>query len=318
LADALYDVAPWTLASSSGFRNRLEGWISGPQLHNLVHVWVGGSMGPMSSPNDPVFFLHHCFVDKLWADWQRLHTGAGYLPVSGAAPGHNLGDAMQPWAGRGETITPASRLDHHALGYAYDTEPECGLPTLKFRDDIPTLKFADDFPTLKFADDFPTLKFRDDLPTLKFLDDPPTLKFVDDPGTLKFIDDGGTLKAIDDVKQPVLDVQDPGGKFQTDPIGQPTNPLIGQAAPFVLSTPHHSMAWAQDQPGAFQSSVAQVESELTQFAAAIAEREEAQRNGSLPAAAADELDQLRREYESLLAEYQQLVQGAGVGSGGAG
>jgi hypothetical protein len=113
-------------------------------------------------------------------------------------------------------------------------------------------------------------------------------------------------------------VQDPGGKFQTDPIGQPANPLIGQAAPFVLSTPHHSMAWAQDQPGAFQASVAQVESELTQFAAAIAEREEAQRNGSLPAAAADELAQLRREYEGLLAEYQQLVQGVGVGSGGAG
>ena len=122
LEQTVYDVAPWTMSSSSGFRNRLEGWISGPQLHNLVHVWVGGSMLPMSSPNDPVFFLHHCFVDKLWADWQRLHSSAGYLPASGAAAGHNLGDAMQPWAGMGQVVTPASVLNHHALGYRYDTD----------------------------------------------------------------------------------------------------------------------------------------------------------------------------------------------------
>ncbi|HEX5847186.1 MAG TPA: tyrosinase family protein, partial [Rhodoplanes sp.] len=29
-------------------------------------------MAPMTSPNDPVFFLHHCFVDKAWADWQEV------------------------------------------------------------------------------------------------------------------------------------------------------------------------------------------------------------------------------------------------------
>jgi hypothetical protein len=82
-------------------------------------------MLPATSPNDPVFFLNHCFVDKLWADWQRAHPTEGYLPVTGAMPGHNLGDAMEPWVGRGETVTPGSVLDHHALGYAYDHEPEC-------------------------------------------------------------------------------------------------------------------------------------------------------------------------------------------------
>ena len=25
---------------------------------------------PLVSPADPVFFLHHAWVDKLWADWQ--------------------------------------------------------------------------------------------------------------------------------------------------------------------------------------------------------------------------------------------------------
>ena len=125
LRDSDYDVSPWNTTSRSGFRNRLEGWIAGPQLHNRVHVWVGGSMLPMTSPNDPVFFLHHCYVDKLWADWQAKYPNKTYVPVAGAPAGHNLTDRMEPWAGRGEIVTPANVLDHNALGYAYDTEPEC-------------------------------------------------------------------------------------------------------------------------------------------------------------------------------------------------
>ena len=120
-----YDVSPWNLSSAGGFRNTAEGWIAGPQMHNRVHVWVGGTMMPMASPEDPVFFLHHCFVDKLWADWQTLHPGSDYLPASGAAPGHNRNDAMEPWASQGETVTPASVLDYRAMGYGYDTDPEC-------------------------------------------------------------------------------------------------------------------------------------------------------------------------------------------------
>ncbi|KGG51785.1 hypothetical protein DI09_27p240 [Mitosporidium daphniae] len=43
--------------------------------HNIVHVAIGGSEGDMSfmsSPNDPIFWLHHTFIDKLWADHQDL------------------------------------------------------------------------------------------------------------------------------------------------------------------------------------------------------------------------------------------------------
>ena len=130
LAAVPYDVPPWNTSSPSGFRNRAEGWIAGPQMHNRVHVWVGGSMLPLTSPNDPVFFLNHCFEDKLWADWQRQHPGEGYLPVSGAAPGHNLHDAMEPWASAGQVVRPSTVLDHHALGYSYDDEPECQGKTL--------------------------------------------------------------------------------------------------------------------------------------------------------------------------------------------
>ncbi len=120
-----YDVAPWNITSASGFRNTLEGWISGPQLHNLVHVWVGGTMSLMTSPNDPVFFLHHCFVDKIWTDWQAANPTEGYQPAAGALTGHNLSDAMQPWKSLGQNVRPIDVLDHKALGYVYDTEPEC-------------------------------------------------------------------------------------------------------------------------------------------------------------------------------------------------
>jgi tyrosinase len=308
LADPVYDVAPYNMFVTSGFRNRLEGWINGPQLHNLVHVWVGGSMGPMSSPNDPVFYLHHCFIDKLWVDWQLLHPGAGYIPVSGGPAGHNLSDSMQPWAAEGDSITPASVLDHHALGYAYDTEPECA-PTLKFIDDAPTLKFRDDIPDLKFHLDDVTLKFRDDIPTLKFRDDIPTLKFRDDQPKLPFFDEPGTVKAIDDVKTPNLDRQFDRGKFQRDDprtgFANPRDP----AAPFILSTPHHSMAWARTQPAALEHALAQLEEQITTFSEAIEERLEAQRTGHLTQAESTELHQMQQEFESLVQDYQQLAAG---------
>jgi len=115
-----YDSAPWDTSSDPSFRNQMEGWINGPKLHNRVHVWVGGSMLPGTSPNDPIFFLHHCFIDKLWADWQAQNSGQSYLPISGGPDEHNFNDSMFPWQAEGST--PSSVWNHRDLGYAYDTE----------------------------------------------------------------------------------------------------------------------------------------------------------------------------------------------------
>lgn len=83
LAVTPYDESPWDEASTTGgFRNELEGWRGTNSLHNVIHGWVGGSMLPPTSPNDPCFFLHHCFVDKIWADWQAAHPGLSYLPTT--------------------------------------------------------------------------------------------------------------------------------------------------------------------------------------------------------------------------------------------
>lgn len=119
LAITPYDVSPWNEGSSPSFRNQLEGF-DGPNLHNRGHVWVAGSMLPMTSPNDPVFFMHHCMVDKVWHEWQLRFPNQGYLPVSGAAFGQNLTDPMAATNSSPIGPRPLDVLDSHALDIQYD------------------------------------------------------------------------------------------------------------------------------------------------------------------------------------------------------
>jgi Common central domain of tyrosinase len=125
-----FDSYPWKEPMSlSGFRNKLEGFRwdmqKNPperlpsQMHNRIHRYIGGTMEPPTSPNDPVFWLHHCYIDKLWADWQRKHPNEpGYLPDGGARTGHNLKDKMPPWNEK----APKDVLNIRDLGYHYDTD----------------------------------------------------------------------------------------------------------------------------------------------------------------------------------------------------
>jgi tyrosinase len=117
LSESEYDTSPWG-TSASGLRNRLEGWINGPQLHNRVHVWVGGDMSPGTSPNDPVFFLNHCNADRIWEAWMADH-GRDYRPGNNEGPsGHRLNDIMVAILGNPQT--PADVLDPQPW-YSYDS-----------------------------------------------------------------------------------------------------------------------------------------------------------------------------------------------------
>jgi hypothetical protein len=54
--------------TSGGFRVGLEGF-----PHNTQHNMLGGHMRSLESPADPIFFMHHCMVDRIWAIWQDCH-----------------------------------------------------------------------------------------------------------------------------------------------------------------------------------------------------------------------------------------------------
>jgi tyrosinase len=96
-----YDVSPWNEKSSiaSSFRNALEA------RHNTIHNNVNGDMVAGTSPNDPIFFFHHAYLDVLWARWQATHPGTvNFQPQSGGPPGHNLNDVMRFEVTSGVTI----------------------------------------------------------------------------------------------------------------------------------------------------------------------------------------------------------------------
>ena len=80
-----YDASPWD-RESEGYRNRIEGWVPPgmPHNHNRVHVFVGGDMLTSSSPNDPVFYLNHCNVDRVWAARLAGDHAPQYLPEADA------------------------------------------------------------------------------------------------------------------------------------------------------------------------------------------------------------------------------------------
>ncbi|MFJ8823641.1 tyrosinase family protein [Streptomyces sp. NPDC102467] len=125
--ESAYDEDPWNSLAPAGFRNKLEGWPSrrGDRTwynHNRVHRWVSGHMLGAGSVNDPVFWLHHAFVDLCWSRWRQRHPEAApYLPAEQPGRGQEghhrvlaAGDTMPPWD------TPiADMLDHTSL-YRYE------------------------------------------------------------------------------------------------------------------------------------------------------------------------------------------------------
>jgi len=118
LAMTNYDTSPFTSSSRNSFRNAVEGWDMTP-AHNHVHVFVGGTMLTFSSPNDPVFWLNHLFIDRLWAAWQSNgHNGPSYYAKDVSFKYHKIDDSLFPWK-----MTSRQVMDTEALGYKYDNLP---------------------------------------------------------------------------------------------------------------------------------------------------------------------------------------------------
>jgi len=152
LAIPEYDVSPWNPLSdhTRSFRQFLEGWrevemvgctsmgmmqmesMGSSELHNRVHVWTGGaweneegdlSMGTMalmSSPADPVFWLHHAYVDYIWDQWMARH-GQVYAPESNGREFHHIDDVLWPFTKEvsWRDWRPVDLLNNRRLGVFY-------------------------------------------------------------------------------------------------------------------------------------------------------------------------------------------------------
>jgi tyrosinase len=92
-------------------------------LHGNVHVFVGGNQNMGSVPfaaQDPIFWLHHCNIDRLWVIWNQTHANpntAGYVNTSFVFAGQN-GQQIQ---GVVKDFVSTAKC-----GYRYDTPAPTG------------------------------------------------------------------------------------------------------------------------------------------------------------------------------------------------
>ena len=84
------------------FQQQLE------QIHDDIHIWVGGTMAEIPfAAYDPLFFAHHATVDRVWRLWQLRHPTAGMPPDL-------LDEALPPF-----NITVRQTVNVNWLGYDY-------------------------------------------------------------------------------------------------------------------------------------------------------------------------------------------------------
>ncbi|XP_015235245.1 PREDICTED: tyrosinase-like [Cyprinodon variegatus] len=103
-----YDTGAMDRTANMSFRNTLEGF-GDPQtglggssrlgMHAALHVFMNGSMSSVQgSANDPIFLLHHAFVDSIYEQWLRRHRPSpSQYPESNAPIGHNGDYHMAPF-----------------------------------------------------------------------------------------------------------------------------------------------------------------------------------------------------------------------------
>lgn len=102
--------------------------------HNPVHNLIGNAMATMQSPNDPIFYLHHANVDRLWHAW-ALPDGKGIPYTSNP---YNAATSNSYWAGSFKYSSTLSMPRYKSyypgwLGYDYadDTKPASLPPSAR-------------------------------------------------------------------------------------------------------------------------------------------------------------------------------------------
>ncbi|MER8929199.1 tyrosinase family protein [Mesorhizobium sp. M0767] len=115
--------------------------------HNSIHLAVGGFdipnnqvFSPISGANgdmgendtaglDPIFFFHHCFVDRVFWLWQQKHNATDKLEIIAQYPGTNSVDSQGPAPGVAPNswLTLESPLDPFRLNDGTRERPYTSL-----------------------------------------------------------------------------------------------------------------------------------------------------------------------------------------------
>ena len=88
--------------------------------HNHIHGLVGGDMQTFMSPLDPVFWMHHANIDRIWARWNFAGN-----PNTGSVRWRNFifADNFVDRNGNPVNIRISETEDLRELGYTYDDVP---------------------------------------------------------------------------------------------------------------------------------------------------------------------------------------------------
>ena len=88
--------------------------------HNPVHNIIGNVMADLHSPTDPIFWLHHANVDRLWSAWQQAGGGRTTPPANNSYWNGNFSYANRLTMQRNWTVDTRTTLKYN---YQNETMP---------------------------------------------------------------------------------------------------------------------------------------------------------------------------------------------------
>jgi tyrosinase len=131
-----------TLAWGDDYRRFWFGMEDDP--HGFAHTSFRGDIArPDTAPMDPLFFLLHTNVDRLWASWQVLNgrwdaASRDTYPFQGSAGatstirvGHNVEDTMWPWDASTASPRPSTPPPGGALAPSPVVTAPGAVPTVR-------------------------------------------------------------------------------------------------------------------------------------------------------------------------------------------